>query len=455
MVGNISLLFFSFLFICIITIYLYKRWPDLDVIDLYIVFIGLHFGLYPFIRGFHFGKDVIFDFRNSSPLAIGLIFLHVFLILFIIRAISAYLPTRIMSYLKIRYLIQQWGNVNKYFLFFVYFWLILFHIISYYKYGVKTYIMPEDFARIGKDLPYWFTSMRTVYIYIAFCIFLGLFGNLVKAKGYQQYVWIILTIIFIPIVTIYGRRFFIDMIGASVIFWFVYRKENIFRLKYLAVGLITILAFFVFSNLYQTYRADVFMNEGPVRWQKLKNPLTAAFNFNSTINNLKARPGTWEFNFLVFNHQLNKPEMTTYGKITWEHFKSAIPRYFWSDKQFSLIDDTLADLYKVKVQEIDIGKNIFGVGQVDFGYFSLIIIPTTILLLLIILGLLIKITVNYPTFLLLLSGNIIFYLINIEENGNELFLMFRYIFIILIVLGVYLITNSTYATFFNKKALHQ
>jgi hypothetical protein len=436
---------------CIITIYLYKIWPDLDLIDLYIIFVALHFGFSPFVRGLHFGKDVIFDIRNSNPLSIGLVFLQVMIILLIIRVVATVYLNRLTQYLKIRYLIHQWGDVNKYFLLIIYFCLILFQVFSYFKYGVTTYIMPDDFARIGNQLPYWFTSMRTMYLYIAFCVFLGLFANIVKSKGYQQYLWIILTIIFVPIVTLYGRRFFIAMIVTAVIFWFVYRKENIFRLRYIIVGLITICTLFIFSNLYQAYRFNIFITEGPVKWQQLENPFTAAFNFNYTINNLKDRPGTWEFNFLVIDNQLNKPGMIMNGNITWEHFKSAIPRFFWKNKQFSPIDETLAKLYNVKnIKEIDIGKNLFGIGQVDFGFFSIIIVPSVILLLCVILGSLIKVTIKYPTFLLLLSGNILFYLINIEENGNEIFLMVRYVLIILIFFVFYIAAKVIYETSSHK-----
>src|SRR3989339_1999344 len=98
MAGNISLLLFSLLFICIVTLYLFKKWPDLDVIDLYIIFVGLHFGFSPFIRGLHFGSDVIFDFRNSNPLTLGLVFIQVLIILVIVRAVSLYFFANILNY---------------------------------------------------------------------------------------------------------------------------------------------------------------------------------------------------------------------------------------------------------------------------------------------------------------------------------------------------------------------
>ena len=451
MAGNISLLLFSFFFICIVTFYLFTKWPDLDVIDLYIIFVGLHFGLSPFIRGLHFGSDVIFDFRNSNPLAIGLVFLQVLIILVVIRVFSLYFCANLMNYLKIKYLISLWGQTNKWIVFIVYSWLILFQFISYYKYGIITYITPDDFATFGKHLPYWYTSMRTIYNIVAFCTFLSLFAYIVQSKNCQRYIFIILTVIFVPIATIYGRRYFIEIIVASVVFWFVYIKENIFRLKYLTVGLVLVAAFFLFSNLFQAYRST-FQVVGKVELLKLENPFSAALDFHLTIQNLTKRPGTWEFNFLVINNQLNRTKMTTNGRVNLEGFKSSIPRFLWPAKQFMCIDDILSVLYNVTRKDIDIGKNLFGVWQVDFGYFSLIIVPLIILVIFYLLGILVKITTPYPSFLWLLSGNIIFFLINIEENGNEIFFMFRNTIIILILLAIYLIMRKLYSLLINNLA---
>ena len=107
------------------------------MIDLYIIFVLLHLGVTAFIRGLYFGKDYIYDFRTANPLTIGLIFAQVFIILFIIRSISLYFPERIAKYLKIRYLMEQWGNINKYILFIIYTCLVVLPIISYYKFGVS------------------------------------------------------------------------------------------------------------------------------------------------------------------------------------------------------------------------------------------------------------------------------------------------------------------------------
>ncbi|MCX6166193.1 MAG: hypothetical protein NTU73_15260 [Ignavibacteriae bacterium] len=72
----------------------------------------------------------------------------------------------------------------------------------------------------------------------------------------------------------------------------------------MTVGLVLLGAFFLFSNLFQAYRS-IFQVVGKVEINKLKNPFSAAVDFNLTLQNLTKRPGTWEFNFLVINNQLN------------------------------------------------------------------------------------------------------------------------------------------------------
>jgi hypothetical protein len=442
--GNILLLLLSFLFIFIIVIYLRNEWPDLDVIDLYIIFVLLHFGFTPFIRGLYFGKDIIFDFRNSNTLALALVFGHILIILLIVRGVSRFFPPELSKCLKIRYLLEEFGRLNKYVLLTVYVCLVLFPIISYVVYGVKPYIMPEDFKRFGKNLPYWFTSIRTIYNYIVFWVFFGLLGNIVKSNKYQQYLWSIATIILVIALSISGRRFLVSLIVVWVISWLVYHKRNIFRLRYITVSLLLAGILFISSNIYQTYRSGFLFKEGKMDFNKIENPLLAALNSHSTIHNLQIRAGTWEFNYLVFNQQVNKSGITTNGVVSREIFKSSIPRFFWPGKQFSLTDDYLAEFFKLKPSDFNIAKNIFGLAQLDFGFFSIIIIPAFLLMIIGCMGIITSKTSQYPTFLLMFAANFLWYLISVEDSANEIFSMVRNILIISLLFGLYIMSKKIY-----------
>jgi hypothetical protein len=441
----------SFMVICTIMTYLYTKWPDLDVIDLYIIFVLFHFGFIPFIRSLYFGKDIVFDFQFSNPLIFALIFGHILVILLIIRKLSRYFPDKLSKCLQIRYLIELCGGVNKYLLLTVYVLLVLFPVISYVVYGVKPYIMPEGFKKIGKSLPYWFTSIRTIYNYIAFWVFLGLLGNILKSKKYQQLVLSILTVILILVLAIFGRRFLVNMVVVWVILWLVYKKEKILRLRYVMVTLLLAGILFISSNIYQTYRNQFLFIEGKVDVRNIENPFLAALNYHATIDNFQIRAGTWEFNFLVFNQQIINSGITTNGGLIWENFKSSIPRFFWPGKHFSLIDGYLADFFKIKEVDLNIAKNIFGLAQLDFGYLSIIIIPGILLMIIGGIGLLISKTSQYPTFSLLFAANLIWYLINIEDSANEIFFMCRNIIIILCLFALYVWAGRIFKIYRNYK----
>jgi len=200
-------------------------------------------------------------------------------------------------------------------------------------------------------------------------------------------------------------------------------------------------AFFIFSNLFQAYR-NVFQSVGQVKLENLENPISAALNFKPTIDNLKLRSGTWEFNFLVFNYQFNSPGMTTNGRVTWEGMKAAIPKFLWPGKQFLWTDQILAKLYDIDMRQIDVGKNIFGIAQVEIGFYSIIIVPIIILSLIALMGVLLKITEHSPTFLWLFSGNILFFLVNVEENGNELYYMLRNVGLIFMIFCCYAVIKK-------------
>jgi hypothetical protein len=447
MSGNWSILIFSSLFIFIVTLYLSRQSMGIDVLDVYIIFVLFHFGLYPFVRGLHFGRDYIFDFTQGDPLSIGLVFAHVLIILVILKLLSL-IFIKNMNYLKITYIMESYSQVNKYALYFIYSFLIIFQIYSYYKYGVQSFIPPSDFEKIGKLLPYWFTSVRTIYNLVTFCVCVVLLSKVFKTKDRKnQILWLVLTILFIPFASIYGgKRFFINVLILSIVFYFDNKNENIFKLRNLAYGLILAMVFFLFSNLYESYRGVV-ESVGKVtseEMKKLKDPLSAAINYQSTLAFLAKRPGTWEFCYLVLSKQTIDGIATTNGKIVAEGLKSAIPRYLWPNKNFYLIDDMLAKLYGVRPKEIDIGKNNYGIAQLEIGYLSIAIVPLSNLLLLILMSYLIKITEQYPIYLWLFSSNILFYLVNIEEAGTDIFFLLRHILLILIVFVVFILFQKTY-----------
>ena len=105
----------------------------------------------------------------------------------------------------------------------------------------------------------------------------------------------------------------------------------------------------------------------------------------------------------------------------------------------------------VKKRDVNIAKNIFGIVQLDYGYYSIIIIPAILLLIIVIYGVIADKMAEYPTFMIFFAGNIIWYLINFEANGNEIFIMLRNIIIALLLFSVYILAYKIYYSIYIYK----
>jgi len=438
--GNFSLLLFSSLLLCLTLLYFKIKWPDLEVIDIFIIFVSLYFGVYPFIRGLYFGKGVIFDSANNNPWAVCLVFLQIILLIIIILVGYRYLPDKIKNYLKLKTLIERWARVNNAVVFLLLGLLILFQLISYFKYGVKSHILLPDFARIGKDLPYWLTSMRTIYNSLILSIVIVLASKMSLAKFWARYFWLAAIILILPLAGYFGRKGFVNAVVMVAIIWLITNEKNLFKLKNLAIAALCVLSFFISSNLYQTYRPN--LQGVGISLSELENPITAALNFNATLKNLKERAGTWEFNYLIFDRQMRDPAKGTKGQITLESLKNVTPRILWPGKKFRTPPEILAEALNAEQDDVSLGTNIFGIYQSDFGYFSMIIVPLIILSIMLLMAVLIKVTFKYPIFVWLLSVTMLIPFINIEENAPEVFLMLRYVIGIITVFLLYCLVEK-------------
>jgi len=317
----------------------------------------------------------------------------------------------------------------------------LFQLICYFKYGVKSHILPADFAKIGKDLPYWLTSIRTIYNFLTLSAVIAMAAKLSLAKNRSRYFWLATIILFLPFVAYYGRKAFVNAVVMAALIWLVNNEKKLFRLKNLAIVALCVLGFFVASNLYQTYRSN--LQTVGVSLSQVENPVIAALNFALTLQNLKDRAGTWEFNYLILDRQMRYPgKGTTDGQITRESMKNATPRILWPGKTFRTPPEIMAQAFEAEQDSVSFGTNMIGIAQADFGFWSMSIVPLTILLMMILMSGLLKVTFNYPVFFWLLSVTILNPLINIEENNPEIFFMLRNIMGIMAIFLSYFLVKK-------------
>jgi hypothetical protein len=104
--------------------------------------------------------------------------------------------------------------------------------------------------------------------------------------------------------------------------------------------------------------------------------------------------------------------------------------------------EIVADLYGLKAEEVAVGSTLFGVAQLEFGWWSILIVPFSILVLVIMMAGLLKMTINQPVFFWLFSGNMLNFFIYVEENQYEIFFMLRNIIIIIALFLLYLVAEK-------------
>lgn len=432
---NLIIICASLILIIAMLIYSYYKWQRYSIIDLYFAFIGIHFGISPLI------KALLQDYSTYNPSAIILTFLQIYLIMGIIAVITAYLPESLGNILEIRYLIQQWARIGVFSLWVLLTIILLIQVIGYWKYNVIANVDHGELAIIGKKLPYWYSSSLMLLNDFIFCCFIGFSVKLLEAKGLARKLLVIPLLLVIAAGAIYGRRVIFNMMLVGIILWFITTERNIFKLRYLTIFIAMTGALFIFSNIYQSYRSALqFLPQ--TKFSELKNPFSAALDGRTTLKNIHDRPAPWEFNYMVFFGQLNGQDRDVpYGVLFHQGIKNSIPGLFWKNKTVESLNDMIAKRFDLPV--IDYAKNNFGFAQADFGYFSIVLIPLAIIIILMTMALIVKLTQSQPLLLWLLSGIIINYLINIEQSAQDIIILFRNIslFTGIYVAGYYLWNN--------------
>lgn len=404
-----------------------KEWSQFDIVDLYILFVGMYFGAYSLV------KALLVDYSIYNPWIIIIVFSQIIVVLAIILIIWRQVPKAFRQALEIKQLLREWSKCNKYFIILSLAILIAIQAFGYVEYNIFSHVDHHRLSLIGRPLPYWFSSSLVFFNDFAFCIFIAVSAKIITTDGHVEKLWLIpLTILFL-IASFYGRRSLISLVIIGTIIVFLSQGKELFKLKYFKILPILLLAIIMFSNLYQTYRAILqsqgqtnllqYESQGRINPNHLKNPLRAAFDFTATLKNISYRTTAWEFNYLIFDLQSIEKVPLQLGRLSWQSLKNSIPKVFWPNKEIIPFINSIAKLYTIPYRDYE--KNNFIFAQLEVGYFSIIVLPIFMVTLFILMGGTVIITRKHPILLLMLSGLVINYLINIEQNPDDVFILIR------------------------------
>ncbi len=443
--ANAILITLSFCIVVLTFIFGYLRWKFLDIVDLYIIMVGVNFGVYSFIDGVIGEGAQVFD----DPLLVALVHLLVMIETGVAWALIRLLPKELWRVIKLKYLLTRWAQVPKSIIISFFAIIVLFKIYGYYKFGILSYFSTKELSLIGIELPYWFISLNMLFDYLMFCVYLFIIVMIFYTKSKLS--WINL-IAMLTLFGLYGRRSFFLSLFIFVVIWSIFRGVNLFSLKYVKVWVIIAVPFLVYSNIYQNYR--LFLN--PLMKAKGKvsfNIIDSIIDIDATTENLKERMAMWKINYIILEAQEERGKMIPYGEITWRMLLNTIPKAFAPEKSYRNIDEMIAELYDIDYR--DYPSNIFASFQADFGYLSVFLVPFYLLTVILIFTFVItKIGEHHPTLLLFLSGLLMYNLLNVEADFTNAFILFRSSLIIsFIYLGVLLLHKTlTLIPVYKKKS---
>lgn len=417
MTGNLVVLLCSSVLVTLSAVFFWIRLRRLTVVDIYILFVGIYFGCYSFI------KALLQAYSDMQPLPAALVFLHIIIIIAILWGFTAFLPEKYHNAFKISSLYEYWSRVNTNAILLVLAFILTVKLIGWRQYGIISHVNIGQLEAVGKPLPYWFSCIHGMLLDLIFCVFLALAAKIMAStKQARKWWWVAMALVFVMASTV-GRRPLFNMILIGMILYLVVYKKGVLQFSYLKWMLVAGLSLLIFSNLFQTYR-NLIQWPPAGSWAQMKNPLAAALDTRATIRNLTIRPSQWGFNYFILKNQLDgrdRDEPT--GAIIWIGLKNSIPKVFWPGKKVVSLNDLVAARYGVDI--IDYSKNNYGFLLADYGYLSLVILPLMLAVVFFTMGRIILCTKEYPLLLWLSTGLILNYLINIEQNIADIFILYR------------------------------
>jgi hypothetical protein len=424
MTGNLVVLLCSCVLILLSAVLCWVRLPRFTVVDIYILFVGIYFGCYSFIKG------LLHAYFEMQPLPAALVFLHIIIIIGILWGLTTFFPESYRNALKISSLYEYWSRVNTNVILFFLAFILTVELFGWWQYGFISHVDIGQLQAIGKPLPYWFSCIHGMLLDLIFCTFLALAVKIVAStKQVRRRWWVAMALLFVTASTM-GRRPLFNMILVWMIIYLVVQKKEILQFSYLKWILVAGLSLFIFSNLFQTYRGLIHWPPSDARVQK-KHPLAAALDTRATIRNLAIRPSLWGFNYFILKNQLDgRDRDKPVGAISWLGLENSIPRVFWPRKKIVSLNDLVATRYGVDI--MDYSKNNYGFLLADFGYLSFVILPLMLAAVFLTMGKIILSTKEHPLLLWLSTGLILNYLINIEQNIADIFILYRNLALLII-----------------------
>lgn len=406
------------------------RRVGIDMLDVSFLMVMLYFGVYTFIDA------IVNEFAGTDAMVVILTFILIFAAMFATWVVYLYLPLRFRSVLRFDNLIEQWVDVDHNVIVIFAVLVVAFSVYIYYEFGILAGYSREELELLEISAPSWIGPAKSLISGIGFGIYIFIVASLLKGRIKVFSIFSVVLLVMIAILALEGRRSILELILIAFVMWSCLRREGIYSFKYVPYVVSMLIILVLGSNIYQTYRQEVFSIEARIEGREITALIPAATNFDATIDNLKDRAAMWNFNYMITAEQVASPLNVFYGALGWQAILNTVPKYFWSSKEVHDIDEMIATFYGFEVT--DYPTNNFACLQADFGILMIVLIPIIYLLVLFIVSYYYFAFPKSKNLFLLVSTLCLQYLIKVENSYGDIFILLRNI---IFLTGLFLIID--------------
>jgi hypothetical protein len=305
------------------------------------------------------------------------------------------------------------------------------HAYLFMAYGVLSHFNISELERIGIFVPTWIGPGKELMNSLAFgCLVF----YLVRLSSNQRLgpVDVLLMVGIVGVFALLGRRALLNVAVIGIVVWALSSARVRLAKAWFLVALL-LAAFIVFSNVYQSYRAQLSF-PGDQIGSDAEDVATAAGSFRATFENLKVRTAMWRFNEMIIARQIEGGADMLWGRLTWQAGLNSIPRALWKSKTVVDIDEMIAAHYGFPVR--DYPTSNYSSLYADYGAASVLLLPALFVFLMLLLVGAARAFARHAYAFLMVSAFVLQYLMDVENNLGDIVLLLRNIVLLLAICAV-------------------
>jgi len=399
-----------------------------NMLDAYFLMTMLFFGVYSMVDA------LVNKAAGKDPAIVVVTFVLIFLAMLVTWMLYQMLSSRVRIALRFDSLMEQWAVVPRRTI--VYLATIFFalHTYLFLAYGMLTYAGAE-IERLDISVPTWIGPLRALVNAIGFGLYVCIGTSIAKRRIGAFSLFGALALAIAAVLTLEGRRAFIELVIFAFVLWSCSRRENVYSVRHVPIALVMLVGFFLLSNIYQTYREEVISIQARMDHREVSGLISAAGNIDATIDNYRQRLAMWNFNYMITAEQIKSPTKILSGAMLWQTLLNSLPAALFESKQVVDPDDIIAQFYGFPVTGLpDYPTNDLATYLADFGVAMLVLLP--------VINILVFLIVSYSHFSISKIGNTLFllvstlclqYLIKVENSYGDIFILLRNILLLLVL----------------------